>query len=82
MPLACAKRCSISAGAAPAPASFGRDVVVIPVPDAPPAQPLWKRWWPWAALGALVVGTAVAVYALDRAVTPAPATSLGDKTFY
>jgi hypothetical protein len=65
---------------APAAASFARDVVVVPVADAP--RPLWQRWWAWASLGALVAGTAVAIYALDRAQPPAPATSLGDKTFY
>ncbi len=66
----------------PAPASFAHDVVVIPVADAPEPRPLWRRWWTWASLGALVAGTAVAIYALDRTQTPAPATSLGDKTFY
>jgi tetratricopeptide (TPR) repeat protein len=71
-----------SALPAPAPPSFAHDVVVLPVADTPPPRPLWKRWWPWASLGALVAGTAVAIYALDRALTPAPATSLGDKTFY
>jgi tetratricopeptide (TPR) repeat protein len=65
---------------APAPASFAHDVVVVPVADAP--RPLWRRWWAWASLGALVAGTAVAIYALDRAQTAAPTTSLGDKTFY
>jgi tetratricopeptide (TPR) repeat protein len=65
--------------AAPPP-SFAHDVVVVPVADAPP--PPWRRWWAWASLGALVAGTAVAIYVLDRAPTPAPATSLGDKTFY
>jgi tetratricopeptide (TPR) repeat protein len=64
----------------PAPASFAHDVVIVPVGDAP--RPLWQRWWAWASLGALVAGTVVAIYALDRAQTSAPATSLGDKTFY
>ncbi|MDB4981809.1 MAG: hypothetical protein JWM82_2561 [Myxococcales bacterium] len=83
-----AKPSLVPAASAPAPGSFAHDVVVIPVApvapvaDAPESPPLWRRWWPWASLGALVAGTAIAIYAIDRAQTPAPATSLGDKTFY
>jgi tetratricopeptide (TPR) repeat protein len=72
-----------AAPSAPTPAlSFGHDVVVVPVAEPPPPRPLWKRWWVWASVGALVAGAAGGVYALERGQTAAPATALGDKTFY
>jgi tetratricopeptide (TPR) repeat protein len=72
--------------AAPSPspalvATSGRDVVVIPVEPAAP-RPLWRRWWAWAALGALVAGGLVTTFALTREGTDVPATALGDKKFY
>ncbi len=71
---------------APAPAaslpSFAHDLVVVPVADTPPPRPLWKRWWAWAAFGAVVVGSAVAIFALGHGGGNSPSTALGDKTFY
>jgi tetratricopeptide (TPR) repeat protein len=66
--------------------SLANDVRLIPVsPDAAqPSEhrPIWKRWWAWAALGALVVGGAALALTLGRDETDVPATALGDKTFY
>jgi len=64
----------------PAP-TLARDVVIVPVtPPAP--RPLWRRWWAWAAVGAIVAGGLVATFALSREGTDVPATALGDKKFY
>jgi tetratricopeptide (TPR) repeat protein len=69
--------------AKPAP-SLANDVVLIPVApgQAPEHRPIWKRWWAWAALGALVVGGATLALTLGRDDTNVPQTALGDKTFY
>jgi tetratricopeptide (TPR) repeat protein len=82
-----------AAPAAPTPAPpFAHDVLVVPLPlplpvpvTAPvlaPRRPLWRRWWAWATLGALVVGGTVAAFALERDHTEVPSTALGDQKFY
>ena len=38
---------------------------------AAPAVPLWRRWWLWTAIGAVVVGGTVAGYLLTRDQCPA-----------
>jgi tetratricopeptide (TPR) repeat protein len=65
-------------------ATLGRDVVVIPVAPVASAapRPLWRRWWAWAALGALVAGGLATTFAFSREGTDVPATALGDKKFY
>jgi tetratricopeptide (TPR) repeat protein len=70
---------------APAVPLSAHDRVIIPDFYWTPAfapRPLWKRWWVWATVGAIVAGGAVAVFALGRTDTKAPATALGDKSFY
>jgi tetratricopeptide (TPR) repeat protein len=81
------------AGGAP---NLANDVVIIPVPETPASpgsplgldapsperRPIWKRWWVWAAAGALVVGGAALALTLGRDGTDVPATALGDKSFY
>jgi tetratricopeptide (TPR) repeat protein len=68
------------------PGSLAHDVVIVPVdadrPASPSPRPLWRRWWVWTALGALVVGSAAVALTLGRARTDVPATALGDKRFY
>lgn len=72
--------------AAPPAPNLANDVVIIPVSSAdapsPEHRPLWKRWWVWAAAGALVAGGAALALTLGRDETQVPATALGDKTFY
>jgi tetratricopeptide (TPR) repeat protein len=74
-----------SLGQAPAAApkpSLTHDVVIVPVPVAPEAPPIWKRWWVWTAFGAVVAaGVATALLTRERD-TNVPATALGDKRFY
>jgi hypothetical protein len=45
---------------------------------------VWRRWWFWAAVGAVAVAGAVTAVAVTRRDEgPAiPATDLGDKRFY
>jgi tetratricopeptide (TPR) repeat protein len=66
------------------PASLAHDVVIVPVDadHAPTSRPLWRRWWVWTALGALVVGSAAVALTAGRARTEVPPTALGDKRFY
>jgi tetratricopeptide (TPR) repeat protein len=67
--------------AAPAP-SFAHDVVVVPVVSPEAERPPWRRWWSWAALGAVIAGGIAAAIVLGRDQTSVPATALGDKKFY
>jgi tetratricopeptide (TPR) repeat protein len=59
------------------------DIAAAP-PAAVASRPVWRRWWFWAAVGAVAVAGAVtAVAAARRDGGPAiPATDLGDKRFY
>lgn len=43
---------------------------------APPARPVWKRWWFWTGVGAVVAGGVVAALLLTRPETRTPG-SLG-----
>jgi hypothetical protein len=63
--------------------------IATPTPTAEPAQPkrtpIYKRWWFWTAIGVAVVGGTVGGVLGARAggggVEPAPASTLGDKTY-
>jgi Tetratricopeptide repeat len=69
------------ATAAPAPAllsptsgaSEGATVVVTTAPPpARPARTMWRRWWFWTGVGAVVAGGAVAAVVLTRPSTQTP----------
>ncbi|HTA21188.1 MAG TPA: tetratricopeptide repeat protein [Polyangia bacterium] len=48
-------------------------LVTTPAPVAPPARrPVWKRWWFWTGVAAVVAGGAVAAYVLTRPTTQTP----------
>jgi tetratricopeptide (TPR) repeat protein len=80
--VAALRRQSLGEAPAPTPApTLARDVVIVPVTPLAP-RPLWRRWWAWAAVGAIVAGGLVATFALSREGTDVPATALGDKKFY
>jgi tetratricopeptide (TPR) repeat protein len=66
---------------APAP-SLSRDVVIVPVAPALESPPLWRRWWAWTALGALVAAGVATVLLTRQNDTPVPATALGDRRFF
>jgi tetratricopeptide (TPR) repeat protein len=70
----------------PAP-RLDHDVVIVPVAvkrtEPPRAAPVWRRWWFWTAIGAVVAAGAITAVALGRPDQPAPATTeLGDKRFF
>jgi hypothetical protein len=44
---------------------------LVSVPKAEERPPIYKRWWFWTAVGAVVAGGAVAAYALTRSDTAA-----------
>jgi len=71
---------------APPPApSLTHDLIVVPVPAAEKPRverPLWRRWWIWAALGAVVVGATVTAMARrNDSEPPAPPTALGNMRY-
>jgi tetratricopeptide (TPR) repeat protein len=69
--------------AASPPASLARDVVVFPVSVAPDeTHPLWRRWWAWTALGAVIAAGIASALLTRQNDTPVPTTALGDKRFY
>jgi tetratricopeptide (TPR) repeat protein len=61
-------------GAAPALAeSAGTSApLVTATASAPARRPVWKRWWFWTGVGAVVAGGAVAAFLLTRPETVAP----------
>jgi len=76
-----------AAPAAPPPAqpapNLTNDVVIMPLEESPPPpRPLWRTWWAWTALGALVAGGVVLAVTLGRQQNDVPATTLGDKRFF
>jgi tetratricopeptide (TPR) repeat protein len=58
---------------APAPASSDATTLVS-TPAEPEATPVYKRWWFWGGVGAVVVGGAVAAILLTRPETKTPGT--------
>jgi tetratricopeptide (TPR) repeat protein len=57
----------VPAPAPPAPPATRVDVLVATPETAPtPAVPLYRRWWFWTALGAVVAGAAIGGYAASR----------------
>lgn len=60
------------------PPAVGVDISPRDEAPASSAGPIYKRWWVWAAMGAVVVGTAaVAIVMARRDPTEIPASSLG-----
>ncbi|MDB4981483.1 MAG: Tetratricopeptide repeat domain protein [Myxococcales bacterium] len=55
---------------APAPSS----ALVVSRPPAPERKPVYKRWWFWTGVGALVVGGVVSAVVLSRPTTRTPGT--------
>jgi hypothetical protein len=47
---------------------------IVVVAEPPPAHPVWKRWWFWTGVGAVVAGGAVAAFFLTRPEIRAPGT--------
>jgi hypothetical protein len=55
------------------PAAPSAVLVTTPAPLAQPAhRPVWKRWWFWTGVAAVVAGGAVAAYVLTRPTTQTP----------
>lgn len=50
-------------------------------PSPVPKRPIYKRWWFWAGVGAVVVGSAVVV-ASSGSSSGAPSTSLGHQPIF
>jgi len=65
-------------GASPPSPTFARDTALVPGE----ARPLWRRWWAWAALGAVVLAGVATALATRQNDTEVPATALGDKRFF
>jgi hypothetical protein len=64
-----------SAVAAPASSDTSAEVAaVVASPPPEPRRPVWKRWWFWTGVGAVVVGGAVAAFFLTRPETRTPGT--------
>jgi tetratricopeptide (TPR) repeat protein len=68
------------------PAATAPGLVGAPAPGAEGTKkpkPLWRRWWVWTAVGvALAAGATAAALAVRSSETPAPATDLGNKSFF
>ncbi|HTA20199.1 MAG TPA: hypothetical protein VK989_12960, partial [Polyangia bacterium] len=55
------------------PAAPSTVLVTSPAPVAQPAhRPVWRRWWFWTGVAAVVAGGAVATYVLTRPETRTP----------
>ncbi len=55
------------------PAAPSAVLMTSPAPATPPAhRPIWKRWWFWTGVAAVVAGGVVATYVLTRTTTQTP----------
>ena len=49
---------------------------------AKPPTPLWRRWWVWTAVGAVLAAGVTAVALAGRSEGSVPSTDLGNKKFF
>jgi hypothetical protein len=73
---------SLAAAAPPAPASAAQPLGITraaPPPEPEPSTPVYKRWWFWTGVGAVVVGGVVTGVLLTRKSAPSspPCDGLG-----
>lgn len=64
--------------APPPPSIVSSPRAPMPIAEAPPSStPIYKRWWFWAVVGAVVVGGAGVTFAATHDPTDVPSTPLG-----
>ena len=72
----------LRAGPAVAATPAGLATTAGPGPGAKQPTPVWRRWWVWTAVGAVLTAGVIAAALAGRSESSIPSTDLGNKKFF